>query len=273
MAQEIHIDKDLLYKKYIIEEKSIRDISKDLQLTIFIVHKNLKKFKLNRSTSKAQKIAIKNGKNKNLNPGKIINKKILIDLYINKKLRICDVAKIMNHSEFFIWSNLKRLGISRNVSESQIGRNAWNKGKKQTEDVKQKISDKKMGQVGPWLGKKRSMEDRRKMRIGALNRLKNRFGQIHPNYNPKACKAIDDYGKKYGYCFQHAENGGEFYIKELGYWVDGYDKEKNTVLEFDEKHHYRFKDKDMVRQNEIIEHLNCAFIRLNDHGQEILKLI
>jgi hypothetical protein len=40
-----------------------------------------------------------------------------------------------------------------------------------------------------------------------------------------------------GINIQHAENGGEFHIKELGYWVDGYDAKNNTVYEWDDPHH------------------------------------
>ena len=61
-------------------------------------------------------------------------------------------------------------------------------------------------------------------------------------------------------------NGGEFYIKELGYWLDGYDKENNVVYEFDEKYHdnQKQKQKDMLRQQDIINHLKCNFIRIKD---------
>ena len=91
-------------------------------------------------------------------------------------------------------------------------------------------------------------------------------GQVCPNYNPKACKRMDEYGDKNGYNFQHAENGGEYHIKELGYYVDGYDKEKNVVIEVDEFHHFdkdgNLREKDVQRQKEIIDFLGCEFIRL-----------
>ena len=38
-----------------------------------------------------------------------------------------------------------------------------------------------------------------------------------PSYNPKSIPIIEEFGKANGYNFQHAENGGEFYIKTLGY--------------------------------------------------------
>lgn len=88
----------------------------------------------------------------------------------------------------------------------------------------------------------------------------------YPYYNPEACKLIEKFGKENGYNFIHAENGGEFFIEGLGYFVDGYDKEKNTVIEVDEKHHFdkegKLKKKDAQRQEEITEYLNCNFIRV-----------
>jgi hypothetical protein len=83
-----------------------------------------------------------------------------------------------------------------------------------------------------------------------------------PNFNPQACKIIEEYGKMNGYNFQHALNGGEFHIKELGYWIDGYDINKNVVIEYYEKHHLtpKWKEKDKKRMKNIIETLKCKFI-------------
>ena len=141
----------------------------------------------------------------------------------------------------------------RKISESLKGKN---KGSTHTEEARQKISE--------WnKGKKLSEETKRKIRLAAVERLA-RQGCM-PSYNPGACKLIEEYGKQYGYNFQHAENGGEFHIKELGYWVDGYDVEQNVVIEIDESHHYKngkLKQKDIQRQKEIEEHLACEFIRI-----------
>jgi hypothetical protein len=92
--------------------------------------------------------------------------------------------------------------------------------------------------------------------------------RITPYYNPNACKIIDEYGKANGYNFRHAENGGEY--KVLRYSLDGYDKEKNVVIEYDEKHHFSdgyLVDKDVRRMNDIICHLKCKFLRLNERGE------
>jgi len=56
---------------------------------------------------------------------------------------------------------------------------------------------------------------------------------------------------------------GEFYVEGLGYWVDGYDVEKNVVIEVDEPSHRYKKDRDTKRQREIEKHLNCKFVRIN----------
>lgn len=105
-------------------------------------------------------------------------------------------------------------------------------------------------------------ELRRKSRLRAIN---NRYNS-YPNYNKDGCRVIEEYGKKFEYDFQHAENGGEYFIKELGYWLDGYDKKNNIVIEVDEKHHFNIDGnlsmKDIKRQQEIEHFLKCKFIRI-----------
>lgn len=86
-----------------------------------------------------------------------------------------------------------------------------------------------------------------------------------PRFNPIACSLIEEYGKKNGYNFQHALNGGEYRIKNLNFWVDGYDLEKNIVIEYNEKHH-NFpiqKEKDKIRREKIIHTLKCEFVVLH----------
>jgi hypothetical protein len=116
-------------------------------------------------------------------------------------------------------------------------------------------------------GRKFSYEHRRRLRIAQIEQIERNFNngnQISPNFNPDACNLIDKYGLQNGYSFQHAMNGGEYYISELGYWVDGYDKEKNVVIEYYEKEHERKKDRDENRKQEIINLLNCQFIELKE---------
>jgi hypothetical protein len=117
---------------------------------------------------------------------------------------------------------------------------------------------------------KRSENNKKNNRIAAIKRIeKNKFNgnQFYPSYNQNACRVIDKYGEENNCNFQHAMNGGEFHIKDLGYWVDGYDKQKNIVVECYEKHHYdkngKLKIRDFIRQQEIIKFLNCKFISYN----------
>ena len=105
----------------------------------------------------------------------------------------------------------------------------------------------------------------KKQRLNAIEYIKKTKGQVVPRYNVNSIKLIENFGKKYNFNFKHAENGGEYHIKELGYWLDAYDIEKNVVLEIDEPHHFKngkLKEKDVIRQKEIEIFLKCKFFRL-----------
>ena len=105
-----------------------------------------------------------------------------------------------------------------------------------------------------------SDEHRKNLRIAQLNHLsKQHFngGQVSPGYNISSISILEEKANELGITdLQHAENGGEYFIKELGYYVDGYSKEKNTVIEYYEKRHNRQVERDERRQKEIMEHLN-----------------
>ena len=55
-----------------------------------------------------------------------------------------------------------------------------------------------------------------------------------------------------------------FPLYDLGYIVDGYDKENNIVYEVYEKRHEKQIEKDLERENEIRKKLNCNFIVIWD---------
>jgi len=93
-----------------------------------------------------------------------------------------------------------------------------------------------------------------------------RLEKVTPCFNPIACQKIDEYGKKYGYHFQHAMNGGEVHI--IGYSVDGYDKDNNVVIEYYEPWHSRTKKQDERRKKRIIGHLGCKFIELKENNYD-----
>jgi hypothetical protein len=133
-------------------------------------------------------------------------------------------------------------------------------------NIKRSIACKKAGCGSSNKGKKCSDENRKKFRIRMIDLLKKTNKKFHPGYNEQACLYFDRLMEQTGTKIQHALNGGEYFLDKLGYWVDGYDKENNTVYEFDERRHYdvygNLKEKDRIKQKEIIEFLNCKFIRI-----------
>ena len=126
------------------------------------------------------------------------------------------------------------------------------------------------------IGRKASNETRKKMRISKINYIKEKNGGICPMHNQKACEYFDKLSKINNWKLQHALNGGEFYISELGYFIDAYDIENNIVIEYDESLHYdskgNLKNKDIIRQNEIKEKLKCKFFRYNENKNELYEI-
>lgn len=118
-----------------------------------------------------------------------------------------------------------------------------------------------------WSGKQHTKRTKIKQRKSTLDYLEKTVGQITPRYNIDSIELLEQKAKELNIKdLQHAENGGEYHIKELGYFVDGYSKEKNIVIEVDEKHHFDtngfLKEKDLQRQQEIESYLGCRFIRI-----------
>lgn len=105
----------------------------------------------------------------------------------------------------------------------------------------------------------------KKIRLSVIKNINERIGQFFPNYNPSSILILEEKAKELGITdLQHAENGGEFYIKELGYWVDGYSPIKNVVIEYYEKEHKHKKERDRRRKREIIDCLGCDFIEIKE---------
>jgi predicted RNA-binding Zn-ribbon protein involved in translation (DUF1610 family) len=146
------------------------------------------------------------------------------------------------------------------------------RGKKRTNISRKRYAASKTGNKNPKFGdhSPKSEEHRRKIRLSCIEVVRQRLAlsgkPMKPSFNPNACIAIDDYGKKNGYNFRHALNGGEHYIKELGYWVDGYDAKRNVVVEYFENNHWHRKNKkkDIDRCREIMYYLKCDFIILRE---------
>lgn len=117
--------------------------------------------------------------------------------------------------------------------------------------------------------RKKRPEELEKMRVSAIKRVIEQGTYV--SYNKKSIPIIEEYGKKTGLEFRHAENGGEFQIPNTTFFVDGYDVVKNVVIEFDEKYHFTEKqqNKDKQRQDMIGQILKCKFIRIDENNNVI----
>lgn len=202
------------------------------------------------------------------------NYDFLYEEYVVKGKSALEIANENGwESSTIINKQLKRLDIPvRNVKQSHYMNGYRNRI--------EKTNLKKYGAINPLSRGTISFEKRNKTvkeKYGVDNvfqhsevkeriRCSGAFKSLFPNYNINAIPIIEEYGKQYGYNFQHAENGGEYYVDGLGYYLDGYDKEKNVVIEIDESHHFNkdgsLKKRDIIRQEKIEKLLGCKFIRI-----------
>jgi hypothetical protein len=121
-------------------------------------------------------------------------------------------------------------------------------------------------------GRPKSKEWRKNLAKAMRIYLANYYGGC--NFNKTACKCFDWLNKWNGWNGKHAMNGGEFLVKELGYWVDYYEPLENIVIEWDEPYHHfdrdgNLKPRDVERMNEIKNALQCRFFRYNQRTNEL----
>lgn len=169
----------------------------------------------------------------------------------------------------------------------------WNKGKKMSKEFCDKISQVQKGKVlsdehkakigksvsgvnAPWYGKQLTDETKKKLSeshkglqvwnkdkkcpsiVSAMHRPEVRKKHLAGLHHSKWLKVRTDKGQlefldkwnKLGFSFEP-----NYQVKtdtEL-FYIDGYDKEQNVVIEYDSKYHKRNKSKDLIRQNKIID--------------------
>ena len=177
------------------------------------------------------------------------------------------------------------LGFDKKLRPSEIN-HSMNWERKTNEEIQQihqlsAITYKqkyKNGEIeSAWKGKKLPEEMKEKIRISTIQYLETLIPNFAARYNKTACEYFDFLNIQYGWNLQHAENGGE--IRCGGYFLDAYDKEKNIVVEYDEPRHYKdienniLKDKDIDRQNFIIEKLNNIDLSKKSAKELTSKLI
>lgn len=119
---------------------------------------------------------------------------------------------------------------------------------------------------GYWKGKKHTIETKLKIAQSVRDRLGDGFRGF---YNKGACEFIENVNLQKGLHLQHQLNGGEVQVGP--YFLDGYDKERNLVFEYNELNHYLKQEKiekDEYRRNYIISQLNCSFFIYNEKEQQ-----
>lgn len=156
--------------------------------------------------------------------------------------------------------------------------NGWqNKTKEELKEIHEKSAKTlnkkyKLGELHSiFKGRHHTEETKEKMRIGMIE-YKSKLNNCHirANYNRNSIPILEKIAKEHGWHLQHAENGGEFFI--AGYFVDAYDKENNIVVEYDEAKHYengKLRQKDIIRQQNIIKKLHCKFYRYNEETKTL----
>jgi len=118
------------------------------------------------------------------------------------------------------------------------------------------------------VGRKLSKKTKLKQRQAAIRRIKENNGICWPSYNKKACEFFKSYDEKNNTKGHYAVyGGGEYHIKELGYFPDYINFEKKIIIEWDEKYHKYRKEKDKQRQKEIQEfYPDFKFLRYKEEG-------
>jgi hypothetical protein len=180
----------------------------------------------------------------------------------------------------------KCLGTIRKLRPSELNHsNNWeNKTEEERKEIHSKIGKilkekYKSGELeSTWKNKHLPEDMKEKIRISTIKYIENlpNYNGTKARYSHKACEYINKLNNEKHWNLQHAENGGEISI--CGYFVDGYDKDLNIIFEYDEGYHYQdkenniLKDKDIKRQQNIINKLNCEFWRYNEYLNLLYKV-
>jgi very-short-patch-repair endonuclease len=168
--------------------------------------------------------------------------------------------KIRNTMLGVKYSNERR----RNMSLARIGKrfkplSEEHKQKLRIGRLGKKLSDEhkcKLSQVK--IGKKLSESHKNNMRLSALQRVINNNGKF-PMIGKNETMLLDRQEK-----IDNCNIVRQYVICSLGYVVDGYCVETNTVYEVYENHHAKQIENDMMRQDRIIKYLHCNFLIIWD---------
>ncbi len=188
-------------------------------------------------------------------------------------------ARIKGVKEF--WEKLdknERKAVLEGRGLHKSGKDCFFYGKTHTENAKALMREKakcRIGDKNAFYGKEHSLKSRKQMRISRIEVLNRQYmegGQVRPTYNSQACKFFELFDKDFNTKDLYATNGGEYYIKELGYFPDYVNFDLMLIIEWDEERHYgangNLKERDVLRQKEIQEYFpDFRFVRIREKFQ------
>lgn len=169
----------------------------------------------------------------------------------------CDKKLSYTTERSLIRANIRET-VCRGCSNSEIM-----EGTKRSSKTKKRISDwmkgKRNGKKHPMYGKHHSSKSKMKMRLSALKYIENQVGCVRIGKNEKLL--LDEQEKKDGVRILRQ------WDTKLGYVVDGYCPETNTIYEVYEKNHtYPLqKIRDRKRKRRIINYARCKFVIIWDN--------
>lgn len=168
------------------------------------------------------------------------------------------------------------LETKRKMSETRTGRtyigkpihsdemkNIWRENWKNNNPMKNPEYVKKNSLAK--IGKPRSAETKRKLRISQINRVAIQYNNgepTHPNIGQIERIVLSELETIFNITIKRQK-----LIDDLGYWVDGYITELNIIIEFDEEFHYRnniINNRDLIRQKEIENKMNSKIFRIRE---------
>jgi hypothetical protein len=277
---------DEIYYLYITLNYTQTDISKLINTHSSNVSRKLKKEKIKKDNFRETQ-SIKQRKS---------DIKITQNMLKNDypKLSITEISKKYNSSNGYIYNLLKKYNI--NIVKGGFFQKKYCKDnnpilKKITKELLYKkyiIEELPAHVIGNEFGVDKNYIYRRLKEFGikirdkkeAFNTTKNKslrkkilsknigvnLTSFKPPYNKNSISILESFAKKYNLNLQHAENGGEFFIKRYNYWVDGYDESKNIVVEYYEKQHKYRAHRDEKRISKIKNHLKCKIYIIHYNG-------
>lgn len=145
----------------------------------------------------------------------------------------------------------------------RISHVAWNKGLTKETDERVKINAQNRKGITPKYSEKSDRDRRIKLRNSVIRNIEKYRGKLSAFVGKNETQLLNEQEIK-----DNCKIERQYYIKDLGYIVDGYCKETNTVYEVYENFHNNKVEKDLERQKAIEEKLNCSFIIINDNDEQ-----